>query len=173
MTTRQSIWVFCLALAVGLLGLVSPAPAETLKCKGAGMQRVQEGVPVGDVEGHYVGVNVRAGMAFCDTGEILNYTTLASWNIIPGGGEAQGYQLWNFVDGSTMLSNFQQKYGPSADPNFVSESNATGEILSGTGRFAGIKGSLTFTGKNLKPIKGEPGGRSALDFTFTYTLPPK
>ncbi len=44
-----------LALAAWLLGVAAPAPAETLKCKGAGMQRVQEGVPVGDVEGHYVG----------------------------------------------------------------------------------------------------------------------
>jgi hypothetical protein len=59
------------------------------------------------------------------------------------------------------------------DQNYLYDATATGEILSGTGRFAGITGSLTFTGKNLKPIKGEAGARSTLDYTFTYTLPAK
>jgi hypothetical protein len=164
-----------LVLAVWVLGSVPSATAETLKCRTAGHNRIQESVPVGDVEGHYVGVNVRIGMAFCDNGDVANFTVLASSDVTEGkGGEAQGYNLWSFPDGATMLAKFHQTMGPPSDERFAMDTpQATGEILSGTGRFAGIKGSLSFTGKGLKPIKGELGGRSAMDMTFTYTLPSK
>jgi len=164
-----------LVFAVWVLGSVPSATAETLKCRTAGHNRIQEAVPVGDVEGHYVGVNVRIGMAFCDNGDVANFTALASWDSTAGkGGEALGYNLWSFPDGATMLTKFHQIYGPPSDERFQSETpQATGEILSGTGRFAGINGSLSFTGKNLKPIKGELGQRSTMDFILTYTLPSK
>ncbi len=163
-----------LALAIWLLGLTAPASAETLKCRTAGTLRLSESVPVGDVEGHGVGVSVRVGMAFCETGDVANFTAVSSSNVTAGKvGEAQGYQLWNFVDGSTMLTKFQQSSAPAVDQNFMWDAQSTGEILSGTGRFAGITGSLSATGKFLKPIKGELGGRGTLDYTFTYTLPAK
>ncbi len=163
-----------LALAVWLLGVAAPAPAETMTCRYANTVRQLESVPVGDVEGHWVGVAVRVGMAFCDAADIANFTVLASWNQTAGkGGEARAYALWNFVEGSTMLIKFQDSVAPPVDQNFAWDDQGTGEILSGTGRFAGITGSLAYTGKVLKPIKGELGTRAAGDCTFTYTLPAK
>jgi hypothetical protein len=149
--------------------------AETMKCRTAGWAKVSESVPAGDVEGHALGITSRVGMAFFDNGDVANFTTVSSWNIFAGkGGDAAGYALFNFVDGSTFVTKFSQSYVPPTDPNYTMETvQATGEILSGTGRFAGIKGTLSFTGKSLKPIKGELGGRSSVDYTFTYTLPAK
>ena len=162
-----------LALAVWLLGAAAPVNAETMKCRTAGWVKVGEGVPVGDVEGHEVGVTLRVGMAFCDNGEIANFTAVSSWNSPPTSMEALGYGVWKFADGSTIATKFQQSGVSSTDPNYGSESQGTGEILLGTGRFAGITGSTSFTAKNLKRIKGEPGGRSTTEQTFTYTLPAK
>ncbi len=47
----------------------------------------------------------------------------------------------------------------------------TGEILKGTHRFEGIKGSLSGEGKQFKTEKGDLGGKTTNDWTFTYTLP--
>ncbi|MFI5338954.1 MAG: hypothetical protein ACHQ7N_03850 [Candidatus Methylomirabilales bacterium] len=162
-----------LTLAVWLLGAVAPVNAETMTCRTAGWVKVQERVPVGDVEDHELGVTFRVGMAFFDNGEIANFTAVSSWNSPPTSTEALGYAVWNFVDGSTIVTKFQQSNVSSTDPNYGSDGQATGEILSGTGRFAGITGSVSFTAKNLKRIKGEPGGRSTTEQTFTYTLPAK
>lgn len=180
MASLSGRWVVTLLSGMvfigGLVSWAPPAIAETMKCRTAGWVKTGESAPVGDVEGHVIAVTVRVGMAFFDTGDVVNFSALSSSHIIPGkGSEAKGYALWTFLDGSTILTSFQQAYAPSADPNYDRDTTrGTGEILSGTGRFAGITGSVSFTsGKNLKPIKGEPGGRSTVEQTFTYTLPPK
>ena len=46
-----------------------------------------------------------------------------------------------------------------------------GEFTKGTGRFAGIKGSLSWTGKQLTGFTKETKGEHFCDGTMTYTLP--
>jgi hypothetical protein len=48
----------------------------------------------------------------------------------------------------------------------------TTEIIKGTGRFEGIKGTTSSIGKTFPGSKGE-AYRYTDDVTFTYTLPPK
>ena len=48
-----------------------------------------------------------------------------------------------------------------------------GEIIKGTGRFEGIKGTVTMKTKMLPVEKGEFGPKTINDVTLTYTLPLK
>jgi hypothetical protein len=49
----------------------------------------------------------------------------------------------------------------------------TSEILKGTGRFVGIKGTQSAKIKYLPLEKGDAGPRGYGEGTITYTLPPK
>ncbi len=49
---------------------------------------------------------------------------------------------------------------------------ASAEIIKGTGRFEGIKGTVSATGKNFLATK-EEAARAFNDVTLTYTLPTK
>jgi hypothetical protein len=46
------------------------------------------------------------------------------------------------------------------------------EFIKGTGRFEGIKGTISGTGNKIPYVKDGPLKISS-DVTFTYTLPPK
>jgi len=48
----------------------------------------------------------------------------------------------------------------------------TTELIKGTGRFEGIKGTGSYTGKNFLSSKGE-AMRTTSNFSWTYTLPAK
>jgi hypothetical protein len=49
----------------------------------------------------------------------------------------------------------------------------TREIIKGTGRFEGIKGTITMKTKWLPLEKGEIGVKTINEITLTYTLPSK
>ena len=59
-----------------------------------------------------------------------------------------------------------------ADKSGTYSAKATGEIIKGTGRFAGIKGTSSGTGINYLPSEGE-AWKVLTDLTLTYTLPGK
>jgi len=48
-----------------------------------------------------------------------------------------------------------------------------GDIIHGTGRFQGIKGTVTTSSKRLPPEKGELMGKTIGEGTLNYTLPSK
>ena len=84
-----------------------------------------------------------------------------------------GYQLFTFVDGSTIITSFSSVQDPDPEGKFAWLIKGTGEIRKGTGRFEGIKGSISGSCKQLKPEKGDLSGKSVWDWTFTYSLPSK
>ncbi len=170
--SRAVVAISSVALAV-VVFLGTPARADTLRCRAIGHVRSVERVPVGDMEGHHVQAMVRIGGFTCDTGEAGNFTNVSTARVVPGGAEAQGYTLWEFEDGSGFLMKFQQDYAAPTAGQAQYASQAKGELVSGMGKFKGITGTATYTGKSLKLIKGELGNRSINDFTFTFTLPGK
>ncbi len=173
-TRVAKVWGYALLVFAFMLLLAGSGAADTLKCRSIGHVRSVERVPVGDVEGHGIQAMLRIGVFTCETGEAGNYTAVSTARYVPGSAEAQGYGLWEFEDGSSVVMKFQQGYiAPAGGQGQYQTPQASGDLLSGTGRFKGITGTLTFTGKNLKPIKGELGTRSINDFTFTYTVPGK
>ena len=88
-------------------------------------------------------------------------------------GLAKGYFLFTFADGSSIIASFSQTLEADPEGKFAQHSKMTGEIIKGTIRFEGIKGSISGEGKQVKLEKGEPAGKSTFYYIFTYTLPPK
>jgi hypothetical protein len=176
MAAKKSMWALfgILAISAWVLGSAVPAGAETMKCKTSGNTVKMEVMPIPDVEGHTIVMGIRDGLAFFEDGEIATYKAFTTSDAIRGKGVlSQGYLLFTFVDGATIITSFRQAQEPDPEGKFAWFFKSTGEVLKGTGRFEGIKGSLSGTGKQLKPEKGDLTGKSTTDLTFTYTLPSK
>jgi hypothetical protein len=156
-------------IAALFLGFVIEAKAETMKCRSVGVLIKVEAMPVADVENHTLGFAIREGLAFFDNGETANYRAQSIWDVIQGKStKAYVYNFFTFEDGSKIITKIEQDNVADASGKLTA-SKATGEILKGTGRFEGIKGNCTVTGKTFPAPKGE-SGKSTMDFIFNYTL---
>ncbi len=170
MATKKSMWVFIgiLVVSAWVLGSAIQAGAETMKCRIAGTVTKDESVPVSDEEGHSLHLLITEGLAFFENGEIAKVRSHnLSDRISEKGSQVIGYTIYTFEDGSTIVQRFQRLL-VSGDPT----AKATGELTKGTGRFEGIKGSASGTGKRAPEVKGE-AKKYVSDMTFTYTLPTK
>lgn len=160
-----------LVMAAFLLGSVTQAAAETMKCKAVTTVTKAEMLPVGDEEGHVLLLQMLQGLFLFESGEIAKGTAYAIADSNPAkGAQATGYIFLTFEDGSTIVQKIQRLMTPDKSGNF--DATMSGELVKGTGRFEGIKGTTYSTGKNFLAGKGE-ALRLFTDMTFTYTLPPK
>jgi hypothetical protein len=176
MATKKAMCILfgILVISAWALGSAVQVGAETLKCKTSGIMVKNEGIPIPDVDGHRISLGLRDGLAFFEDGEVAAFKAFSTSDTTAGKqGLSQGYLLFNFVDGSTVITSFRQTSKLDPEGKFGSVSELTGEILKGTGRFEGIKGGLSGQGKQFKLEKGELSGKSTINYTFTYTLPPK
>jgi hypothetical protein len=157
----RSKWIFAGSIIVAtlFLGFAVEAKAETMKCRSVGVIIKSEAMPVADVENHRLGFTIREGLAFFDNGETANYKAQSIWDVIQGkSSKAYVYNLFTFEDGSTIITKIEQV-----------GTKGTGDILKGTGRFEGIRGNCTITGKTFPAPKGE-SAKSTYEFIFDYTL---
>jgi hypothetical protein len=131
-----------------------------------------EAVPVPDVEGHVIGVLERRGVAIYENGETAAYHSRLTFDSIKGGETSfSGYCDINFADGSISMTKFQGTVPVVEGKKII---KGTGEYIKGTGRFEGIKGKVSFTGKYVTPYtKDETKGDVVLEVTSTYTLAKK
>jgi len=150
------------------------AGEKTVKLKLIGPLTRIEAVPIPDVEKHAIGVLERRGVAIYENGETAAYHTRATFDSIRGqGGSFNGYSDYIFADGSTIITKYQ---GTAAVPpgEKLYSLKGTGKYIKGTGRFEGIKGKVTFSGKYVTPYtKDKTKGTAVVDVTGTYTLPKK
>ncbi len=160
-----------LFIILSLAGFLTTASADTLKGKGVSSVSKVEMFPIGDVENHNIGVSTREGMIVFENGDVATAKTVAIWDQVRGGtGWAKGYVLWTFVDGSTILNNFHQDVAPAkSGGSFQSDTKVSGEIIKGTGKFEGIKGTMTSSTRVLKIEKGELGGKNISEIVFNYS----
>jgi len=162
--------VSIVALGIVFLGSVPQAGAETLKCKMVITRTVDKSVPVSDQEGHVLGAQVLEGLSLFDNGEVAKTRIEAVYDQGGATMQSMGYNMWTFEDGSTIMGRFQRTAVP--DKSGTQAAKASTELIKGTGRFAGIKGTSSSTGKNFLPGKDE-AMRVYNEVTFTYTLPGK
>lgn len=164
-----------LLVAVCLLVSAPSAQAETVKFKLTSYVAQTEAIPVGDVEGHIVGVFSRKGLVLFENGEVATFTNWGTLDLIKGKGPYQGYYLLTYEDGSTAALKINGFHEPAPGGKGLFLYKITGEYTQGTGRFQGIKGTLSATGKSLTPYSKEKDSRGDVVFegTATYTLPPK
>jgi len=173
MATKKSIGVLfgILVISAWILGPTIQAGAETMKCRTSNTATKVESIPVGDEEGHVLMLAIYEGLAFFENGEIAKVRSHNALDQIPGkGSQAIVYNIYTFEDGSTIVGRSQRLMVPGQSG--IASAKATGELIKGTGRFGGIKGTTSVTGKNFPAIKGE-AGRATSDIIFTYTLPSK
>jgi len=173
MATKKSIWVLfgILAISAWVLGSAIQAEAETLKYKFYTYVIRGENNLIGDVEGHLFWHHVREAFYAFENGEVATVTAIVSGDFIGTSGTFMQYVTVNFEDGSTIIIKSQGTGG--TPPAGTTTAGWKSEIIKGTGRFQGIKGTHTAKAKYLPLQKGEIGQKGYGEGTFTYTLPSK
>ena len=168
-------WVRLVALGLfGAFGTVSLARAE--KTVTTEQQRAvyhvvkSEAMQVGDVPGHVLGIVDASGLWFnMDTGEVCNYTNKIFIDLTNGTGPHQTYAMVTCEDKSTIVS--VQRGVTTAHPHGTSIFEGTFTYTGGTGRFSGIMGGGSYSGKRMAPITTGGAADSFGDVVATYTLP--
>ncbi len=169
------IWSLVGILVIGawLLVSVTQAGAETVKKLTTTTYIAKvEVIPIFDVEGHIVGIYERRGVAIFEDGEVAAYLTRGTFDYIKGQGSHQGYTQYTFKDGSTTVEKYQGTTTIAPGEKLASI-KGKGEYIKGTGRFKGIKGNMSYSGKLVTPYGKETKGDLVFDTTATYTLPSK
>ncbi len=109
----------------------------------------------------------RRGLAMFGKGEVVHYTM--EGRILSVEGNVQTYSskiVYTFDDGSTLVQEGQgrvERQSPARNTQ-----TGTGRFTSGTGRWAGVSGSTSSTGRGLTAQ-----GDSYTEFKAEYTLPAK
>lgn len=173
MATKKlaSLLVFAITLFSWVVGISTEAIADTLKGKAVSTVSKVEMLPIPDAENHNVGLTARQGMILFENGEVATIKTMVIWDMTgPSSGWSKGYTQYTFLDGSTILMNFQQQVmPPTGGTNVQYDSKITGDIVKGTGKFEGVKGTWTSSSKQMKAEKGEPPGKIISDLVINYS----
>jgi len=173
MASQKSLRVLvgiCVMLA-WVLGSAMQARAETLNYKSYVWMNREDVAVVDDVEGHTVSLAQRGGFHVLDNGEIATIKRVSLNDSTRDAGTSTIYETIKFADGSTIMLKGQSARSRTA--GVTTASDATSEIIKGTGRFAGIKGTGRDKRTFLPAEKGEAGSKQYGEGTLTYTLPPK
>jgi hypothetical protein len=123
----------------------------------------REVVEVGDVKGHYAGMNQFEGSCIVAAPRILDgaqVTGVSFFDAIQGNGSGHGYE--KVVKGpNTCITKWGMKVRPSSLPDGspVTKWEGTFTFIKGTGELEGIRGGGTFRGtfiaKNISVTEGE------------------
>ena len=156
-------------IAALLIVPATQAKAETVKFKYTSQLTRVELAPVPDVEGHVVILYVRRGVAIFEN-EVAPFMTMGTADLVKRLGPFQGYSQITFKDGSTFNYNYTGALmlAPGAK---LRSYKGKGKFIKGTGRFEGIKGKVSFTGRYITPFtKDKTKGDNWMEVTGSYTL---
>ena len=156
-------------LLIGLGPVATQVIAEPLNFKLVSMIEKAERVKVTQTEGVIIGVVDRKGLSIFENAEIATTSCRGSFDTKKG---FQGYSSIIFEDGSTLVLSWK---GPTSVPSRPEgkfrEYTAAFEYAEGTGRFKGIKGNGTFSGKEPQwDDDYKAKGFAYYEFTGNYTL---
>ena len=155
------------AILALVLGSATQGEAETLKCKTELKMGLIENQQVDN--SYFVGFNTREGLGTCDNGETAEVKSYAVWNADwPKECFTTVIVVYTFKDFARIITkgSLRQVEDPKGEAEWIWE--GTGEIIKGVTRFRGIKGSISFKGKQERGDK-----KASQEITLTYTLPPK
>jgi len=168
MINIKTMWLFMgiSIIAVCMEGYAIQVHAETLNYKFVTWQIKAESAPTFDVPEHVILLGSRGALYFFEDGDVATVTSTTVGDMNNWKGPFWQYTHIKFADDSTMVIKSEGYYG--------SDSGSwKSEIIKGTGRFEGAKGTHNAKG-NFFPIeKGEPGSRGYGGGSIMYTLPSK
>lgn len=135
----NKLWFFLTLAAAGLpLGGLASASAEELSYRGITHNVAANVQPVGDAEGHVIGVAKFSGLAFVADGRVATTQYVVTFDYVGGNGPWQAYHTLAFDDGSTLWMK--------VDGTSTTEGNKTAlavvetTVIGGTGAFANASG---------------------------------
>jgi hypothetical protein len=174
MATKKFVCILLgiLVTSAWVLGSANRGRAETLNYKSYTYGIKAEAIPIGDVEGHQLIFNVRRGFFAFENGEVAITNNVTVTEEVKGGRSSTGYSTLAFPDGATIIWKTQGTIGLGV-PGSPALGAMKSEIIKGTGRFEGIKGTLAAKYKYLPPEKDEAGPKGYGEGTMNYTLPSK
>jgi hypothetical protein len=169
MAPKKYMWIFfgILVVSVWVLGSAIQVGAETWNYRFYTWVIKGEDYPVGDVEGHDVGFRTRGYFIMYENGEIATANSVTTQDRTKESTPYMLYQTIFFQDGSTIIIKSQGTTVGRTTASSSARSESKSEIIKGTGRFEGIKGTTSSKTKYLPIIRGYGEG------TLTYTLPGK
>jgi len=176
MATKKPIFIWILfgilIIAAWLFGSVTQAGAETLNYKFYSWVIKAENSRVADVKGHTVSYVVRESFVVFENGEVATAYAVSTADLVGGSGPFLQYATTTFADGSTIISKDEGTVGVPA-AGAPTAGGWKSELIKGTGRFEGIKGTRVAKVKYLPVEKWEAGPKAIGEATMTYTLPSK
>jgi len=169
-TILGCIGVFLIAALI--LVPAAQAGAETVKYNYTTNHTKVEFVPIPDMKGHIAGIFERRGVAIFEN-EVAALTIRGTFDKQKGIVSFQAYNQISFEDGSTITQKIQGTLSaPPSEKLRLYEGK--GEYIMGTGRFEGIKGTITISGREITPLtKDDIAAYNWIEVTGTYTLPKK
>ena len=175
MDRRKSLWILfgTLVISVWFLGFPIQAGAETMNFCAYNVVTKRETIPIADVEGHALGLTVRNGFFIFENKEVAASSSAGTHDYINGKGPFMQYVTLTFQDRSTIIIKSQGTVGAPVAGTPTVGGYTGSEIIKGTGRFEGIKGTISLKVKYLPVEKWEAGPKAYAEGTITYTLPPK
>ncbi len=159
-------------MGILFLACAPQATAETLTSKIFTHITKMETVPIGDVEGHVIILNVREGVGVFSNGDWAWFKSAQVHDFIKMAGPFDQYATYTFLDGSTITTHTKGTVKPTQQ-GLSSVVKFTGDIVTGTGRFQGIKGTMTTSTTLVPAEKGELGPKGVGESTLDYALADK
>ena len=164
------VLMFVLLISSGMVA--TQASAEPFKFKLTSYITKVEVLPVGGAKGHILLLYQRRGVAILDGGECAAYLTNGTGDFAKGGGQFQGYTQLTYKDGSTTLAKYQGN-STIAPGSKLPSIKGKAVYVNGTGRFEGIKGDFSFTGRYITPNSKETKGDMYVEASGNRTIPSK
>jgi len=166
MSATKFISGVVLLVTACLLLSVTQVRAETEKGRAVYHLIKAEESEVGDLPGHFLVLVEKKGLVFYENGEVATISSCVyTVDQTNEGHTAQGYEVRTFEDGSKQVLNFQFSGTAAQEGEIWYPVKGTYSYVRGTGRFEGIQGSFSASGKRF------PGFATYTEFTETYTLP--
>jgi len=156
-----SIWLF-----------PSQAGAETWKYKIVMYFTRFEMAPIPALETQAYFLTEFRGLTFWENGETSFYSGAAIGESYKGKGPVENCITHTFTDGSTIVSKNKFINISAPDGKTALWEEITGQIVNGTGRFEGIKGTISAKGKRLTPVSPglkEMRGDGVVEGVMTFT----
>ena len=138
-----------LIMTAFLLMSATQAWAATMKFRMVFFHTRVETSEVGDAEGHNLHLGESTGLASLETGEVAVVTIKWFADYTKGAGIVEGYVHLTFEDRSIIGIKGQTTARPDPKGEGTLFEATQWELYQGSGRYAGIKGTSTVTGRRV------------------------
>jgi len=176
MEKKKIILMVISILLISVWLLPNQVKAESWKYRIVMYFTKAEMAPIPALEGQGYFLTEFRGLTFWENGEVSAYSGAAIGELYKGKGPVQNCVTHTFADGSTIVSKNKFINISAPDGKTAAWEEITGEIVKGTGRFDGIKGTIIAKGKRLTPTSPglkETRGDGVVEGSMTFTLPTK